>query len=103
MKKALFLLLLCFIVYKNADSQCSQCTLLPNAVPGITLVHQNTNCFNNSGVAFNPNLSLYYGVRAGNPGFPLETWTSTGTPLYNTSAGFDWRGMWWNPTTNQLE
>lgn len=81
----------------------AQCVLLANATPGITLVHQNTNCFNNSGVAFNPNLGLYYGVRAGNSGFPLETWTATGVPLFQTSAGFDWRGMWWNPTTNQLE
>ncbi len=81
----------------------AQCILLPNATAGITLVHQNTNCFNNSGVAFNPNLALYYGVRAGNSSFPLETWSAAGTPLFNTSAGFDWRGMWWNPTTNQLE
>lgn len=81
----------------------AQCNLLPNAIPGITLVHQNTNCNNNSGVAFNPNLNLYYGVRAGNSAFPLETWSVTGTPLYNTTAGFDWRGMWWNPITNQLE
>lgn len=81
----------------------AQCNLLPNAIPGISLVHQNTNCFNNSGVAFNPNLNLYYAVRAGNSVFPLETWTAAGAPLFNTSAGFDWRGMWWNPTTNQLE
>lgn len=69
----------------------------------MALVHQNTNCFNNSGVGYNPLLNLYYGVRAGNSTFPLETWTATGTPLYQTTAGFDWRGMWWNPTTNQLE
>ncbi len=81
----------------------SQCTTLASAVPGITLVHQNTNCLNNSGVAYNPQLGLYYGVRAGNSTFPLETWTSAGVPLYNTTAGFDWRGMWWNPATNQLE
>lgn len=81
----------------------SQCILLPNAVADMALVHQNTNCFNNSGVAYNPLLNLYYGVRAGNSSFPLETWTATGTPLFQTSAGFDWRGMWWNPVTNQLE
>ncbi|MBK7761893.1 MAG: gliding motility-associated C-terminal domain-containing protein [Bacteroidetes bacterium] len=96
-----YLLFLALII--SHVNSFSQCNLLPNALPGLTLVHQNTNCFNNSGVAYNPNLALYYGVRAGNPTFPLETWTSTGTPLYNTSAGFDWRGMWWNPTTNQLE
>src|SRR5688572_9723815 len=86
-----------------ANFSFSQCTTLANAIPGITLTHQNTNCFNNSGVAYNPILGLYYGVRAGNSSFPLETWTSAGAPLFNTTAGFDWRGMWWNPTTNQLE
>lgn len=96
------LLLLAILLITNFISN-AQCVLLANATPGITLVHQNTNCFNNSGVAFNPNLGLYYGVRAGNSAFPLETWTATGVPLYQTSAGFDWRGMWWNPTTNQLE
>lgn len=93
-------LLFCLFFFEYSQAQC---VLLPNAVPDLTLVHQNTNCFNNSGVAYNPLLNLYYGVRAGNSGFPLETWSATGTPLYQTSAGFDWRGMWWNPVTNQLE
>lgn len=100
MKKYLLLLVLGLC---TLGQTWAQCTLLTNATPGITLVHQNTNCFNNSGVAFNPLRNLYYGVRAGNPSFPLETWSSIGTPLYNTTAGFDWRGMWWNPTTSQLE
>src|SRR5947207_3998118 len=103
MKKKLLLLLTSFVFFSIAYSQCGQCALLSNAVPGLTLTHQNTNCFNNSGVAYNPNLGLYYGVRAGNPAFPLETWTSTGVPQYQTNAGFDWRGMWWNPATSQLE
>lgn len=81
----------------------AQCTLLASAVPGITLVHQNTNCFNNSGVAYNPNQGLYYACRAGNSGFPYETWSSTGTPLFNTNTGNDFRGLWWNPALNKLE
>ncbi len=96
-------LLLPVLFWATSMLVSAQCSLLPNAVPGILLVHQNTNCFNNSGVAYNPNLNLYYGVRAGNSTFPLETWTAAGAPLFNTTAGFDWRGMWWNPTTNQLE
>ena len=98
--KKLFLVQLFLVVCSFANAQC---ILLPNATPGITLVHQNTNCSNNSGVAFNPNQNLYYGVRAGNTTFPLETWSATSVPLNQTTAGFDWRGMWWNPTTNQLE
>ncbi|MFN8396748.1 MAG: T9SS type A sorting domain-containing protein [Bacteroidia bacterium] len=80
-----------------------QCNILPNAVAGLILDYQSTNLLNCSGVGFNPIMGRYYAVRAGNPSFPLETWTSTGTQLYTTSAGFDWRGMWWNPNTNQLE
>ena len=59
-----------------------QCNLLPNAIPGIILDYQSTNLLNCSGVGYNP-------IR--------------GTQLYTTTAGFDWRGMWWNPNTNQLE
>ncbi len=81
----------------------AQCNILPTAIPGITLVHQNTNCFNNSGVAYNPIQDRYYAVRSGNVTFPLETWTGTGVHLLDTFAGFDWRGMWWNPALNQLE
>ncbi len=100
MMKKLFLSI--FLLALCATTQ-AQCTLLANAVAGMTLVHQNTNCNNNSGVAYNPILGLYYAVRAGNSSFPLETWTSAGVPLFQTTAGFDWRGMWWNPLTNQLE
>ena len=103
MKLKYIILSLIAVFFLSTSVIYSQCNLLPNALPGMALVHQNTNCFNNSGVAFNPNLNLYYGVRAGNSSFPLETWTSTGVPLYDTLCGFDWRGMWWNPTTNQLE
>jgi hypothetical protein len=85
MKKLLFV----FFLFLLPRLVYTQCVLLPNAVADITLVHQNTNCFNNSGVAYNPLLNLYYGVRAGNSSFPLETWSATGTPLFQTSAGFD--------------
>lgn len=81
----------------------SQCAILPNAVPGIILVHQNPNCSNNSGVAYNPGLGLYYACRAGNSGFPYETWSGVGLPLFNTTTGYDFRGLWWNPATNGLE
>jgi hypothetical protein len=95
-------LLLLFITTVSAGIN-AQCTILANAVVGITLTHQNTNCSNNSGVAWNPNQSLYYACRAGNSAFPYETWSSTGTPLFNTLTGYDFRGLWWNPTTNGLE
>lgn len=95
---AFFLLLLL-----SSGLAWGQCNILANAVAGLVLDYQSTNLLNCSGVGFNPILGRYYAVRAGNSSFPLETWTSTGTQLYTTSAGFDWRGMWWNPNTNQLE
>ncbi len=94
------LVLMCLFLSGHVFGQCN---LLPNAIPGIILDYQSTNLLNCSGVGYNPIRARYYGVRAGNPGFPLETWSATGTQLYTTTAGFDWRGMWWNPNTNQLE
>ncbi len=91
-----FLLLTHYIAF-------GQCTLLSNAVPGLVLDYQSTDLLNCSAVAFNPILGRYYGVRAGNATFPLETWSATGTQLYTTLAGWDFRGLWWNPSTNQLE
>lgn len=96
-------LLVSFVLLLFSTGSYAQCSILASAVPGITLVHQNTNCFNNSGVAYNPNLGLYYACRAGNSGFPYETWDAAGTPLFNTTTGNDFRGLWWNPTLNTLE
>lgn len=100
MRKICYLTLLLLMTSSIAFAQCN---ILPNAVAGIILDYQSTNLFNCSGVGYNPIMNRYYGVRAGNSGFPLETWTSAGGQLYSTTAGFDWRGMWWNPNTNQLE
>lgn len=93
-----FFILISFLKTGNLYSQCST---LVNAVPGITLPATNPN--NNSGVAWNPNAKYYYGVRAGNPTFSLETYDASGNLLNTTTAGYDHRGMWWNPNTNQLE
>lgn len=80
----------------------AQCTIIPNAVPDITLTFT-VGVNNATGVAFNPNLNLYYIAQAGNPGFPLQTLSVTGVPLFQTNTGFDMRGLWWNPNLNQLE
>lgn len=80
----------------------SQCTIIPNAVPNLSLAYS-VGVNNATGVAFNPNFSLYYIAQAGNPGFPLETFDAAGTPLYQTNTGFDMRGLWWNDNTQQLE
>jgi hypothetical protein len=100
MRKIYFITLLTLLTTTWAQAQCN---ILSPAVAGILLDHQSTNLLNGSGVGFNPILGRYYAVRAGNATYPLETWSSTGTQLYLTNAGFDWRGMWWNPLTSQLE
>jgi hypothetical protein len=57
---------------------------------------------NASGVAYNPNFDIYYAVIAAMP-FPHGNFYSWRTPLYQTNAGFDFRGLWWNANTGQLE
>lgn len=70
------------------------------AEPGITLEHQGGNM---SGVAYNPALDLYYSVRAGNVSFPIYTYDGDGNLLTTNQAGFETRGLWWNPNTTSLE
>jgi gliding motility-associated-like protein len=98
---------LCFLtislLFVNNWNSQAQCTVVANAVPGVTLTYVQGGGTNATGVAFNPTLSLYYAAIAGNTGFPLETFSAAGAPLFQTNTGFDMRGMWWNPNTNQLE
>ncbi|MCX6352708.1 MAG: hypothetical protein NTX03_12760 [Bacteroidetes bacterium] len=56
-----------------------------------------------SAVAYNPKKRLYYAVICGNETFPLETFDEQGHNLFSTQAGFDVRGMWWNPNKKRLE
>lgn len=81
----------------------AQCTPYANAVPGITLSPCPNGTENRSGVAYNPFFSIYYSVDAGNMSFPIQTYSSTGTLLDDRAEGFDYRGLWWNPNTSQLE
>lgn len=100
MRKIYIVTLLLLLTTLSASGQC---LILANAVAGLILDYQSTSVLNCSGVAYNPGLGRYYGVRAGNAGYPMETWASNGAQLYTTTAGFDWRGMWWNHSLNQLE
>ena len=98
-----FLLVAMCSFFLKSENARAQCTVVANAVPGVTLTYVQGGGTNATGVAFNPTLSLYYAAIAGNTGFPLETFSATGAPLFQTNTGFDMRGMWWNPNTNQLE
>lgn len=81
----------------------AQCTIIPNATTGLTLTYVLTGGTNATGVAYNPDLDLYYTAIAGNSSFPLETYDGGGTPLYQTNTGFDMRGLWWNRNLSSLE
>ncbi len=102
-KKLMFLMFVLFSSFIFPLKTFSQCTILANAIQGISLTYVQGGGTNASGVAYNPNLNLYYAIIAGNPGFPYETFDAAGTPLYQTNGGFDFRGLWWNPNTNQVE
>jgi len=58
---------------------------------------------NRAGIAYNPNQQFYYSMNAGSGAYPVETFSSTGTPLASTSSGYSYRGVWWYPVTNTLE
>jgi gliding motility-associated-like protein len=57
-----------------------------------------------TGVAYNPQLNLYYSNQAGVPSYNVETHDgTTGAHLANAIGNIDFRGMWWNPLLNQVE
>ncbi|MCB9288834.1 MAG: hypothetical protein H6560_16115 [Lewinellaceae bacterium] len=51
----------------------------------------------------NPDLDLYYSVRAGSSTYNINTYASDGTLLNTAVAGFDYRSLWWNPNTGELQ
>ena len=79
-----------------------QCTVEPNANEMTNLVCQGGTTYR-SGVAFNPNHNIYYTVNSGSPSYPIETYDVNGTYLNTIAQGFDYRGLWWNSTLNQLD
>ncbi|MBK9732843.1 MAG: T9SS type A sorting domain-containing protein [Chitinophagaceae bacterium] len=87
----------------NSEYGHSQCIILPNAIEEISYTYVLPDGTNASGIAYNPNLDIYYTVIAGNSGFPLETFDPSGASLFQSNTGFDFRGLWWNANTSQLE
>lgn len=88
-----------------ASGACAQFTPLLNAVILPDTLHFVTGTSGNqTSVVFHPLFHKYYSIRSGNTTFPLETWPLTGGPsTYQTTAGFDTRGMWFNPNLWQVE
>ncbi|MCB9233924.1 MAG: T9SS type A sorting domain-containing protein [Bacteroidia bacterium] len=103
MKKAILLTLLLFLLFHPESRAQTSCTPLAQAVPGVTLTCAGGTT-NRTGVAYNPTFNLYYSTNAGSSGYPIETFLSTGgASVATVASGFDYRGTWWNPNTNQLE
>lgn len=78
----------------------AQCIPYTNAVPGITL----SNVYGLSvkaGLAYNPDLNIYYSVDAAN--WNIQCYNDSGQSVFLRVAGFDYRGLWWNPNRNTLE
>ncbi len=58
---------------------------------------------NGTAVAYNPEKKIYYTVFAGNPEFPIHSFSEDGTLLDESRIGNDIRGLWWNPKSETLE
>lgn len=58
---------------------------------------------NGSAVAWHPKSNVYVTVIAGNMDFPLESFGPGGKAVAQSTAGFDWRGLWYNPASNKIE
>jgi hypothetical protein len=58
---------------------------------------------NGGSVAYNPIAKRYYIPMVGNAIYPMAIFDEKGKELTNALAGNDIRGLWYNPTTKQLE
>lgn len=75
----------------------------PRAKQDISYRYEQSKGANASAVAWNPDLKIYFCLIAGNTGFPLEGFSSSGNNVFSTTTGFDCRGMWYNPATSKME
>ncbi len=97
-------LLLLFVLNLNGFVSIKAQTPFTTSNYDITLQGSLTSTGSNrSGVAYNPALDIYYGNIAGAASYQFETYSGTGVLLFTATANIDVRGVWWNPTLNQLE
>lgn len=103
MKRLLTLTFVAFLLTVSTPELHAQCSPLANAIVRDTLISSVGGTNNRSGMVYNPNFNLYYSVNAGAAGYPIDVYNSAGTLIDSVTAGFDYRGAWWNPTANQFE
>lgn len=99
MKKVIFIGLL----WVSALVNSSFGQLIDHPKSSLILQFKQEDGTNGAAVAYNPIKELYYAVIAGNGDFPIEVFDVNGNNLYQTNAGNDLRGIWWNPSTKALE
>lgn len=58
---------------------------------------------NGAGVAYNPETGYYYMAMAGNADYPLYVYNKRWVLVAEVTGNIDFRGIWYNPTTKQLE
>jgi hypothetical protein len=73
------------------------------AVKDIDYTYSQTSGTNGCAVAWNPVRQIYVAVIAGNETFPMEAFNTSGKKVFEAEAGFDWRGLWYNPSTKKFE
>lgn len=76
---------------------------METAVKDITYTFSQSGGTNACAVAWNPVRKVYITVIAGNETFPLEGFNETGNKVFETQAGYDARGLWYNPSSKKFE
>ncbi len=99
MKKISIITLLILLRFITSNAQ----TPLANTVHDVVLTTTTEFQSVKTGVAYNPNLNLYYGNAAGVSSYMFETFNASGTSVSAVVGNVDMRGLWWNPLLNQLE
>lgn len=77
----------------------------PNSAPSKEFSYEmvSSEGTNAAAVAWNSQKGVYLTVIAGNPDFPREVFDAKGVAKTQTTADFDWRGLWFNPATSKFE
>lgn len=83
--------------------QAQTCSLKSTATEAFTLTMKATGGTNGASICWNPDMKKYYAGIAGNADFPIETFSVDGRSLGYHASGFDLRGLWYNPSTQQVE
>ncbi len=99
LKKSAAFSLIFFIVIGLAKAQTPAGTL----VQDIQYTFNQSDGTNACAVAWNPDSRIYITVIAGNESFPLEGFNTSAELVFSAQAKFDYRGLWYNPVTKQME